>query len=625
MTDDPAMPRPPRAGRDVLLAVIVGLAAANFLALAPFLVYHDLNLEYPFMMGDSWDWISNGLSVAGHDVRASVRAPFLPLLIAALDRAGALAWLPVVIQAVVMATTVALFVSVRRESGARTAFAAALVVIAIESWRRQSLDVAADVLAGCLVYLALAAMQRARSSPRWYLAAGAAAGLGAVTQQVALAVVAAAAAAVLPFRREQLRTPWPWLGGLLFALPYAGWTAWKWVVFGTPGDAGVKQWALVRLHADGLFHYAWALAAYLGIPGLALAAAGVVKAFRRGRSGELAVASGAASAAAVAFFALLYVYRDSRFLAVAFLPLVVLVAGAIGRVQRPVLRRGALAAVCVWGALPVPGGAAGAAWLPLWPCPAAAVRAKSSVGRAGDVRLEPGRPDWVVASCEESLSRLSWVRVARERRVRGDALPPARIDVAGHGSAVYLEGGPTEGERYRIVTQLGNALHRRVKVVPAWWWLAFRGSMALEKLGGGGGWTVASVRLPGEPQPYLLAADVRAAGSLAAMSAPAGPTQAFHEDLPGALSRARALADCLGRRDRIVAVLEPSPGSPDPLLLYLPFFAASTELRLIGSDDAGRALREAPPTGEPPCSVEGAVASRATALGMPVTVIRLAR
>lgn len=53
-----------------LLAVLVLLQAAF---LSAHLVYTDLNLDYPFMDGDSWDWIANGLGLAGHDVRASGR------------------------------------------------------------------------------------------------------------------------------------------------------------------------------------------------------------------------------------------------------------------------------------------------------------------------------------------------------------------------------------------------------------------------------------------------------------------------------------------------------------------------------------------------------------------------
>jgi len=616
-------PRSPRATRDILLLVVIGLAAANFLALAPYLVYHDLNLDYPFMMADSWDWVANGLNLAGHDVRYSVRAPFLPLVVAALDGLGLLSWLPVLIQMVVLVTTVVLYLAVRRESGPHVAFAAALAVIANESWRRQSLDVAADVLVGCLIFLALAALQRARAAPRWYVASGAVAGLSAITQQVGLLVVAAAAVALLVLRREHLRTRWLWLGALLFVLPFAGWTLWKWVVFGTPGDAGVKQWAMVRLHGDAVFHYAWALAGYLGVPGLVLAVGGALATIWRSRNCELAIMGGTASAAALLFFALLYDFRDARFLAVAFLPLLLLMVEAVRRLRRPLLRWGVVAVVCVWGTQP-PRGPGGSSLLSLWPFPMVVARAPSYVGRAGDVRLVPGRIGWDLPRDGEVLTRLSWVQAERSWRRRNDVAHPAGFDVSGFGSAAYVDDGSLRGGRYRTVTQLGNALRRRVKVVPLWWWKAFRDSLAVERLGEVGPWLVASVRLPGVAQPFLLATDGRGIQALFAGTAASAGIPASGEGFPAAMKRARAVASCLGSGDRIVVTVEPRPDAPDPLLLYLPFFVVSTELRLMDSNEAARAPLSAAPSAAPPlCSVEGVTLTPASALGLPVTVVRL--
>ena len=48
------------------------------LALGWRLVPHDLVLTYPFLGGDSLDWIANGLFWAGHPTRFSGRPPLLP-------------------------------------------------------------------------------------------------------------------------------------------------------------------------------------------------------------------------------------------------------------------------------------------------------------------------------------------------------------------------------------------------------------------------------------------------------------------------------------------------------------------------------------------------------------------
>lgn len=102
--------------RDPLLGLLSLLAVLQALVLASRLVYPDLNLDYPFMDGDSWDWIANGLRLAGQDVRSSGRAPLLPLAIALLERTGTLSWLPVLLAALFHGTVLA---STRWRRGSR--------------------------------------------------------------------------------------------------------------------------------------------------------------------------------------------------------------------------------------------------------------------------------------------------------------------------------------------------------------------------------------------------------------------------------------------------------------------------------------------------------------------------
>src|SRR5881628_1542732 len=73
------------------------------------LVPADLNLTYPFVGGDSHDWIANGLRLAGEDVRYSGRPPLLPLVIALLHRLSALSWLPLLLQGLFLATVLVFY------------------------------------------------------------------------------------------------------------------------------------------------------------------------------------------------------------------------------------------------------------------------------------------------------------------------------------------------------------------------------------------------------------------------------------------------------------------------------------------------------------------------------------
>ena len=137
--------------RDPLFGFLGLLAVLQALVLAVRLVYPDLNLDYPFMGGDSHDWIANGLRLAGHDVRSSGRAPMLPLLIALLERAGALSWLPVLLVALFHGTVLAFYTLAARLSSRGAAFAAALALMVCHSLLGLSLQVMADV-SGAEVY-----------------------------------------------------------------------------------------------------------------------------------------------------------------------------------------------------------------------------------------------------------------------------------------------------------------------------------------------------------------------------------------------------------------------------------------------------------------------------------------
>ena len=66
---------PPRARPDSLFFIVALLGLVRLALLAPELIPADLNLTYPFVGGDSHDWIANGLRLAGEDVRYSGRPP----------------------------------------------------------------------------------------------------------------------------------------------------------------------------------------------------------------------------------------------------------------------------------------------------------------------------------------------------------------------------------------------------------------------------------------------------------------------------------------------------------------------------------------------------------------------
>src|SRR5947209_406741 len=99
----------PRARPDSLFLIVALLGLVRLALLAPGLIPADLNLTYPFVGGDSHDWIANGLRLAGEDVRYSGRSPLLPLVIALLYRLSALSWLPLLLQGLFLATVLVFY------------------------------------------------------------------------------------------------------------------------------------------------------------------------------------------------------------------------------------------------------------------------------------------------------------------------------------------------------------------------------------------------------------------------------------------------------------------------------------------------------------------------------------
>jgi hypothetical protein len=361
------MPKLPEPLDRRLLWVLVILCLATFAALAPHLVYPDLNLDYPFVDGDSHDWIANGLFLAGHDVRYSGRPPLLPLMLALLDRLGLLRWWPVLGLSFFLATVAGFYTLAARLFPPAAAFAAALLLLADSSLQGLALDVMADVPASCLLLWSARAFLTARGSgegalgasaagdpaaaagrdragaaerPRRYVWSGLLAGLSALTQPMGLLLPLAAGATLAARRRRDLATWWPWMGAALVIGCEGVWMAVGRLGFASRGDSLKDPWRLFGFHLSAVRFYLWSLVSLLGMPACLLLAAGIVLAGRRawrGRDPEQAAAS--------LFFLLLflsllgfvvfcYLWEAKRFLVYAAWPAGLLIAAALSPLAR---------------------------------------------------------------------------------------------------------------------------------------------------------------------------------------------------------------------------------------------------------------------------------------------------
>lgn len=585
----PAQPeRPPGANalaRDPRFRVLALLCLLHLAFLAAHLAYPDLDLDYPFLDGDSPDWISNGLRLAGHDVRYTGRSPLLPLLIALLERIGALFWLPVVLETLFHGTVLVFYGVAARFQPRWAAFVIALSLLLSHSLQGLALQVMADVPASCLLFLAAAAFLLANERRWLYVASGLLAGLAYLTQSAALLWAPAAAVTVLLARPRDLRTPFPWTGLLLFAGVPALWKAVQLATLGTEGNLPARQWELLRLHTDSVPFYLYAFISFLGLPACFLLIPGLAWTARRAaaRSAShlyiLALFTGL-----LAFFVFVYDFNAKRFLVYVAWPAGLMLAEALARLPRRIAPWAA-GALLAGAAFPLPGTGNDPAWAGLWPLPPTYLHADFRSSPTGSPTLDPaglrietlpvallGR---ICQPCRVRTARVLWDREPRAPR------PDPALFAADRSALFLFEQESDGGGRHRTLSRLSNVLRKPVKFLPAdhfepyWRLLEVSAAPSFPP-----DYAVYRVRLPGLSQSWLVVAPggSRLQSRLDALAAPPGTRD--RPDSPRLLQarrKAGAILHFLEGSDAYM-VMVPNRRRADPSQLYLPFLMESTEL-----------------------------------------------
>lgn len=471
--------------RDPWLLALAALALVQYALLAPRLVYPDVGLDYPFRGGDSFDWLTNALALLGEDVRYTFRPPVLPLVLALLSHLGLLSLFPPLGLAFHHAAAVGAHLALRRRFGGAAAFTCGLFWLTNVSLLLLALQVMADLPAAILLGASCAAFLAAGRRRGLYLAAGALAGLSAVTQEAALLLPLPMAVTVLAVRRRDLRSAYLWGGAALFGAFPAAWLVTKRLAAGTFLDAGVRHWGLLGFQPENAPHYLVAGLSFWGWPALALTCAGAVasvRALARRRAEADRDADAAAWAllpllttvVVLVFFALFYDFLAKRFLVYAFVPALALLARALSGLRGTrALAPAALLTVAI-GAWPLPNPEL-ANRATLWPLPTVDLfvptghAARNPLPRFASARLE-------VRDLGAALRRDLRGRILRQgpgaRRSRAkDAVVPDGAEVV-----VYLaEPGPRAPSPHETITRLSYAMRRPVSHVsrslyPDDWW-----------------------------------------------------------------------------------------------------------------------------------------------------------
>ncbi|HUP41677.1 MAG TPA: hypothetical protein VM599_00550 [Thermoanaerobaculia bacterium] len=590
--------------RDPWLAGLVALAAVDLAVLAPRLVYADLGLDYPFLGGDSFDWLLNALALTGEPVRSSFRPPALPLALALLMRLGWLSWFPVLSLALHHVAAAGAHLALRRRFGRPVAFTCGLLVLTSASLLPMALEVMADLPAAILLGASCAAFLAAGRRPGFYLWAGLLGGLSAVTQQAALLLPLPAGVTVLAFRRGDLRSARLWLGSAAFAALPVAWFVAKRFLAGTFLDVGIQQWSLLGFHPENALHYLVAALSFWGWPALLLTAAGAAASLRDlarrpSAPGDAAWALFPLLTAAVllGFFALFYDFQAKRFLVYAFFPSLALLARGLAALRgRRLLGAAAAVLTVAVGAWPLPRPEL-ASHATLWPVPTvySVVPGGRFVGGAiqdaPEARVKVARPAW-------ALRRSAWGRVLRASRRRAASPAVALPALEDVGVTIFLGGsGPREPSRWKALTQLGYLVRRPVthvsqRLYPKDWW----GWRGLEPVGVVDRYRVFRLRVPGMAEAAAVAFERRSPLGLAV-----GRRARLGEGLaprpePARLQEAMALARdvaalCEGRHQPVVLL----PEARGEWARLLPFLVDG----VLWLPDPAEAARIASAVGEP--------------------------
>lgn len=562
--------------RDRLGLLLLGLCLLHLALLAPALVYPDLNLDYPFVDGDSPEWIAAGLRQAGHDVRDPGRSPLLPLAIALLDRCGALPWLPAALQLLFHGTILAFYRLASRRGPRGAAFAVALALLFSHSLHGMSLQVMADVPASCLLFLA------GRSFvDRRYLASGALGGLSALTQSAGLLAAVPAALVVLVHRRRDLRSAGLWAGAFLFLALQGLWIAVRLTIFRSMGNIAAQQWGLIDPGFDSVLFYVYSLVSLLGIPGAILLAAGLALAARDARRDEERLFWLALLAVLTLFFVVLYDFDAKRFLVYLVWPAGLLIADSLGRLRRGAPFAAGAALLVAGSVFPLPGAGHDPSWIGLWPLPPIYAHAPLTARPSGSPVLQPSGITLDTFPAADLLRFSNLGRVWSARRAWAAAPRPARLDLTGlaadHTALFLYRQEADGGGRHHTLSRLSSALHKRVKFVPASWLDPWAGFLSVEPVGViEPDYAVFRARLPAASGSWLLVtpADGPLRDEWAARagqpSRPAGP------GLRRGLARAEEIRRGIPTSASIVVVL---PGRTSSSF-YLPFLLETPDLIL---------------------------------------------
>jgi len=300
-----------------------------FLVKSFFLIYPDLNLSYPFLTPDSYDWIANGLFYSGYNVYSSFRAPGLPLVIAFFEKLDILNLLPLLNQLLMAGIFISIFKLIHTHFSKTTSFLTLLIIFFNFFIQNIGLYVLADIYAVFFILLGFLFYTRG-SSKKNYIAASLFWALSFIFQYALLYFIPAIILHFIFFRRKTD------LNNLLLSIiPFFSiivpWFIYKEIKFGSIVYAGNAQAEYLRIHSDSMFFYLFNTMSVFGVLLFITIIIGLVlTAFIENRGKLLFLySSGLIIITWVIFWVFIYDGNDKRFIIYLFFFLIPFVSVAV--------------------------------------------------------------------------------------------------------------------------------------------------------------------------------------------------------------------------------------------------------------------------------------------------------
>lgn len=285
-----------------------------FFARGLLLIYPDLNLTYPFLSSDSYDWIANGLHYAGYNVDFSFRPIGLPLLIALLEKINLLNFLPFFNQTVLFLILVFLYKTVRIFLEKIPSLLATILFFFNFFLQNMSLYILADIYAVLFIVIGTYFYLKARENQKHYIWASL---FWSLSFWFQYAFAYFAVGALLHFLIYRRKINFKFLGlSLIFPLLFiAGLLIYKEVAFGSFFYSGVNHASLFIFHLDSIGSYLINVVAVLGIIPFIIFLISFVKLGKKLflKENELVNFSLVSMAAWILFWVFLYDWNDRRF------------------------------------------------------------------------------------------------------------------------------------------------------------------------------------------------------------------------------------------------------------------------------------------------------------------------